>query len=756
MTSSHAVSSGYALSAKAQTETPDTTLVASLRGYAMLGVAAVASLGSIEWVDSQIQLTPVLGSLTERIIFTSYFSLNILTGAAIGLLIGLFARAATFLRGKVARVIAPGRKPRSLHNLMAGFLIFLLAAILFKQQPHVHAYLIGLLREAEKIEVIRAFILNHERSLSYSVMFGYVVGFWLLWRISRFAASTSRLPRAAILAGLIILIAVAYYVDSRIEAQRYEPTMHRTLFILNLAFMMAVSSAIYLSSKRLRSFKLKPAVSAFAVLALIAAAVFTFINFDRDHNLKTQVLLRTTQMKQHVYLIQWALDFDRDGWSGVLGGGDADDTNPAINPELKEVISDRIDNNCIGGDLNGRDVEEWHKQFQAAHTPAHPGAQRLNVVYIFVDTLRADRLGTYGYRRNTSPNINKLAAKAQVFENGFSPTPNTFSALPKFTQGAYWDAHLPGWPRILADNGYETLLFPRRITTILRHVKGMKVVEDARVKTFSETVDVAIKVLRDLDPSRPFAAYLYSTDPHRPYRRHEQFNFGPRLEDLYDGEVAYFDHHSGRLFDWMESAGRMKDTMIVIMTDHGESLGERGIYRHSTQLYNEQVRTPLIIYVPNLEPRRIPDYVTTVDLGPTILNTVGLEHPKECAGVSLMPLMKGEPFTHPPVYGEQSFDYISRFVRPEQTVHKESKKYMVITQEGYKLIFNRNANSFELFNLKEDPREERNLYELETEKAEELKRLIGRYIDVVTASRPWDADEMQYFFGVPNYTEEVK
>lgn len=753
MSFSHTISSKHAT---LQTEDPNKTLGASLRGYAMLGAAAAALLGSIEWVDLQIQLTPVLGSFTERIIFTSYFSLNILNGLAIGLLIWLFVRAATFLSEKAAMMIARGRKPHSLHRLMAGFLIFLLAAVLFKQQPHIHGYLIGLLREAEKIDQIRHFVLNQERSLSYSIMFGYVVVFWLLFRLSRFVASTNRFLRMAIVASLTILIAFAYYVDSRIEVQRYEPSMHRTLFILNTAVVMAGASAIYLSSERLRSFKLKSAASAWAALVVTVAAAFTFVNFDHNHNLKTQVLLRTTQMKQHVNLIQWALDFDRDGWSGVLGGGDADDTNPDINPEIKEVISDRIDNNCIAGDLTEQDIEAWHRQFQAAHTPVRPDAQRLNVIYIFVDTLRVDRLGTYGYQRNTSPNIDKLAAKAQVFENAFSPTPNTFSALPKFTQGTYWDAHLPGWPQILADNGYEALLFPRRISTILRHVKGMKVVKEARVRTFSQTIDAAIKVLSKLDSNRPFAAYLYSTDPHRPYRKHEQFNFGSSLEDLYDGEVAYLDYHSGRLFDWMESAGRMNDTIIAIMTDHGESLGERGMYKHSIQLYNEQTHVPLIVYLPNLEPRRIAEYVTTIDVGPTILNAVGIEHPKECAGVSLVPLMKGEPMNHPPLYGEQSFEYVSPFVRPDQTVHKDSKKYMVITQDGYKLIFNRNANSFELFNLKQDPREVRNLYHMETERAAEMKRLIGRYIDVVTASRPWDADETQYFFGAPSYTEEVK
>ncbi|HST20568.1 MAG TPA: hypothetical protein VLR90_05600, partial [Blastocatellia bacterium] len=75
-------------------------------------------------------------------------------------------------------------------------------------------------------------------------------------------------------------------------------------------------------------------------------------------------------------------------------------------------------------------------------------------------------------------------------------------------------------------------------------------------------------------------------------------------------------------------------------------------------------------------------------------------------------------------------------------VHPPSKKYMVITQDGYKLIYNRDYYNFELYNLREDPREERNLYNRMPDKAEEMKRMIGRFVDIVTVSRPPDAEDM--------------
>src|SRR4029079_7224266 len=147
----------------------------------------------------------------------------------------------------------------------------------------------------------------------------------------------------------------------------------------------------------------------------------------------------------------------------------------------------------------------------------------------------------------------------------------------------------------------------------------------------------------------------------------------------------------------------MKDTMIVIMSDHGESLGERGVYLHATQLYNEQARVPLIVYMPGFTPRRIPAYVTTVDLGSTILDLAGINRPESYIGVSLSPLMRGEPFVHPPIYGEQTGEEISQYVRFDQQIHPETKKYMVITPDGFKLIYNRDFSTFELYDLGNDP-----------------------------------------------------
>ena len=153
---------------------------------------------------------------------------------------------------------------------------------------------------------------------------------------------------------------------------------------------------------------------------------------------------------------------------------------------------------------------------------------------------------------------------------------------------------------MLARNGYKTFLFPRRLAFLQRHVKGIKQIVKPGKKGLNSTVDKAIDVLSKHPQERPFCAYIYVPNPHLPFARHAKFNYGSSFTDLYDGEIAYTDNQLGRLFDWLDKSGKMNDTMVVIMADHGESVGERAVYKHNSQLYNEQMRIATIFYVPGL------------------------------------------------------------------------------------------------------------------------------------------------------------
>jgi arylsulfatase A-like enzyme len=713
-----------------------------LWGCALAGLAGSLLLSAIELLDLNFLLAPAFHSLRDRLTFSAFFSVNLLSGFCIGLLVGLVAFVASHINRFALSAVSRERKPSLSLKLLVGLCVSALAAFLLNQQPHVFGFVISLIREAEKFSALRATLLNHERATSYLTVMALFIACWAIYHLTRRSASMSYRLRSVWFTALVVFIAVFYYIDSRIEVQGYEYSLHRAMFLATFTLAMALAGSAYQSGLSARAAGFRRVVIYSLPFLIACGLIFTFARFDKDQNLKTQLFYRTTQARQHFKLVQWALDFDRDGYSAYLGGGDRDDSNKQVNPSRPEVVGDGLDNNCIGGDLGQAGLDEWNNNLRSMRAAADPGARRLNVIFIFIDALRPDHMSAYGYAKDTTPNIAKLAERSSVFDNAFTPAPNTFEALPKFMQSNYWDAHLKTWTEVLADNGYHTMLFPGpRASTLLRWVKGVEVEPYLKAKGLTKTVDLAIKVINDEPKDRPFCAYIYTVAPHSPYRINEGFDFGSSLEQRYDGEIAFTDFHMGRLFDSLEQSGRLKDTMIVIMADHGESLGERSVYLHSRQLYNDQLRIPMIIYMPDLAPRKIHDYVSSVDLGSTILNAVGLEYPGERAGVSLLPLMRGLAFTHPPVFAEQTSNERSPYVRSDQSVSPEAKKYMVVTQDGFKLIYNRNYSCFELYDLKSDPNELRNLYDGDARKADEMKRRLGTFVDVLTVSRPWDAEE---------------
>ena len=729
---------------------PKPQLLRSLMNYALAGTSASFFLALIEWVDVNFQLSAVFRAPVERLILTAYLSLNLIVGALLGVLVGVISMTGAKLVSALSKAIAGRSGPSTRDRIIASVVIGCVAAILLSFEPQVHGYVSGLIIEAQKLPYIYGKLLRFESYLIPLIVLAVLSACGLALWLSRSAVK----PQMARLGWPILVLAVmtiAYYFDSRYQVQLYEYTLHRSLFLLAQGAAMTLFASLYFSTASIRDAIHRPhrAVIWPVALVLTGSVIFTLLHFGRNQNLKTQLFTRTTQAKQHFKIAQWALDFDRDGYAALLGGEDADDSRADINPDQKEISGDGVDNNQIGGDLSPKDMQDWFRARAALHGRVAALERRLNIVYVFIDATRADHFGAYGYSRDTTPNLDRLASKSVVFENGFSPAANTFEAAARFMKSSYWDAPVKTWTEVLSGSGYDTILFPeRRLSMLERYVKGARVAPNSKGKYLEESIDVAIETLNKAPADRPFCAYIYAVEPHMPYAAHKQFYFGKSLTDLYDGELAFTDHHLGRLFDWMEQSGRMSDTMIVVMADHGESLGERAVYRHSSQLYNEQTHVPIIFYIPNLAPRRVADFVTTIDLGTTILDSAGVPCPEEYTGVTLVPLMLGEPFLHPPIYAEQTLrEKEFPNLRPDQYPQPELKKYMILTAEGYKLIYNRGYQTFELFDLKTDPGEINNLYDYLPNVAANLKHELGRFIDLVTVLRPVNADESKYRFG---------
>jgi len=271
-----------------------------------------------------------------------------------------------------------------------------------------------------------------------------------------------------------------------------------------------------------------------------------------------------------------------------------------------------------------------------------------NVLLIVIDTLRADRLSCYGYGRATTPAIDRLAARGRRFARAYATAPWTLPSTASLLTGLQPDVHgatgflasVSPEARLLAeelaDRGFETAAFIGNyfVQPLFGFERGFSsyngdcMVDRAGINS-DRISDKAIEWL-SRPRERPFLLYLHYFDPHYNYWEHEGFAFGgedtdrvfsgedifelrdhvkefdaadrARLDALYDSEVAFTDHHVGRVLDHLERTGRAADTLVVVTSDHGEALGEHGWIGHTIQLYEESVRIPLVIAGPGVTP----------------------------------------------------------------------------------------------------------------------------------------------------------
>jgi arylsulfatase A-like enzyme len=147
---------------------------------------------------------------------------------------------------------------------------------------------------------------------------------------------------------------------------------------------------------------------------------------------------------------------------------------------------------------------------------------------------------------------------------------------------------------------------------------------------------------------RQFFLWSHYIDPHAEYVPHEGFDFGHRGRERYDGEIAFVDHHLGRVLTTLAKSPFADRTVVIITSDHGEAFGEHDLYRHGFELWEELVKVPLLVYVPGAEPRRISVRRSAIDIAPTVLELFGVEPPAADAedalrGESLLPDVLGLP-----------------------------------------------------------------------------------------------------------------
>jgi hypothetical protein len=425
-------------------------------------------------------------------------------------------------------------------------------------------------------------------------------------------------------------------------------------------------------------------------------------------------------------------DGDGDGFSARFGGGDCDDRRADTYPGAEDAPADGVDQNCEGGDA--RPVAAAPAAPSAAaplkrrQGPAFDG----NVLVLSIDSVRADRLGVAGYDRrggkSLTPNLDALARRGAYFRRAWSAAPNTPRSFPSFVTSRYpsdiaWQKRTANYSPILPENetffdhlgraGLRPIgIFSHFYFTPDRGInKGFAEWTNEGAGTIAESnTDIASprivpQVVARLEKAAAakerFVLWTHLFEPHSRYMEHKEFPVKLRgvegLEEKYDFEIAFVDRWVGKLLEGLERAGLADRTAVVVLADHGEAFGEHKHYFHGQDLTEEQIRVPLIVAIPGRPPVVVEDEVGLIDVGPTLLDLVGLEAPAAFRGRSLLPLLDGG--TLPP-----------RTLFAELLPATAWPKHEVAAIEGGKKITHKiTERRWELFDLAADPKQQRDV-----------------------------------------------
>ena len=294
--------------------------------------------------------------------------------------------------------------------------------------------------------------------------------------------------------------------------------------------------------------------------------------------------------------------------------------------------------------------------------PSYPGA---NLLLITIDTLRADRLGAYGYGAARTPVLDGLAARGMLFEQAFSPTPLTLPAHSTLMTSVYPAVHgvrdngssglstdVETLAERLAAAGYETGAFVAAYVLDSRWglARGFDSYDDdfgrngvqpaplQTARTGDKVVDAALPWLLE-ERDAPFFGWVHLYDPHAPYDPPEPQS--SQNNHAYDGEVAFVDSLIGRLLDGLELAGVAGNTVIIVTSDHGEGLLDHGEPGHGLFLYDTTIHVPLLVLLPDgaYGGHRVRQQVRLMDVAPTALELLSVDVPPTFAGASMIDLV---------------------------------------------------------------------------------------------------------------------
>lgn len=374
-----------------------------------------------------------------------------------------------------------------------------------------------------------------------------------------------------------------------------------------------------------------------------------------------------------------------------------------------------------------------------------------NLLLITIDTLRADHLPAYGYDGVATPAISRLAREGIVFRNAFTPVPLTLPAhsslltgLLPFSHGVrdnggfYLDSSAHTLAEGFSAQGYRTAAFVSAFVLDSRwgvaqgfdqyadgfNVALMDLAAMARVqRPAGPTWEAAEKWLAG-HASEPFFLWLHFFDPHAPYAPPEPFKTTYAARP-YDGEIAYVDSVLASIVAELEARTLLEETVILVVSDHGEGLGDHGEDEHGLLTYDSTLRVPWIMRLPNglNAGTTIDRAVSLVDVFPTVLEMFGFAGPARLDGVSQLAALRA------PAAGTGEILYAESFY---PSLRFGWSALVSVRTDRFKYI---RAPRRELFDYRQDPQESTNVIDRHREIADRLDRALTTMIRSVPAEQ---------------------
>ena len=365
-----------------------------------------------------------------------------------------------------------------------------------------------------------------------------------------------------------------------------------------------------------------------------------------------------------------------------------------------------------------------------------------NVLIVTIDTLRADHVGCYGYKQVQTPNLDSLAGDGVLFRQAYTPVPITLPSHTVIFTGTYpmlngihdfsgnrLGADQPTLASILHDNGYATgavvasavldsrFGLNRGFDFYYDHFEFNRLLEtnlDSMERPANQVVDEALNWLGQNYQKR-FLLWVHLYDPHHPYRPPAPYDEIYKTHP-YDGEIAFADAQLGRILAFLKSKAVYGRTLVVVLGDHGEGLGEHGEKTHGFFIYNSTLHVPMIFKLPAGGAHRwVVQAVSTVDVLPTILDQLQIAVPKTVQGHALSAAMAGKSADPSPIYSET---FLPR-------LHFNWSELRGLQQQSYKFI---DGPKPELYDLGADPGELHNLFATKPAVSQELQSRLGSVI----------------------------